>query len=63
MESWRGGKRRLVAAAPPIISVQCIYRGENGVFGAVGRVQAGGGDMGHGGRGDCCSMRYLVKLY
>ena len=30
--------------------------GENGVFGAMGRVQAGGGDMGQGGRGDCCSI-------
>ena len=29
---------------------------ENGVFGAVGRVQAGGGDMGQGGRCDCCSI-------
>ena len=29
---------------------------ENGVIGAVGRVQAGGGDMGQGGRCDCCSI-------
>ena len=26
------------------------------MFGAVGRVQAGGGDMDQGGRGDCCSI-------
>ena len=29
---------------------------ENGVFAAMGRIQAGGGDMGQGGRGDCCSI-------
>ena len=26
------------------------------MFGAVGRVQVGGGNMGQGGRGDCCSI-------
>ena len=32
------------------------FLGENGVIGAMGRVQAGGGDMDQGRRGDCCSI-------
>ena len=36
---------------------------ENGVFGAMGRVQAGGGDMGQGGRVTAAALRYLLSLY
>ena len=37
-----------------VLYLDCL--GENGVFAAMGRVQAGGGDMGQGGRGDCCNI-------
>ena len=52
---------RLVAAALSPDYFSAIYYtstvlGENGVIGAMGRVQAGGGDMGQGGRGDCCGI-------
>ena len=43
-----------VAAAPSLHCYTSTISGENGVFGAVGRVQAGGGYLGQG--GDCCSI-------
>ena len=43
------GRGRLVAAAPSLHCYTSTISGENGVFGAVGRVQAGGGYLGQGG--------------
>ncbi len=46
---WRGGRGRLVAAALSLHCYTTTISGENGVFGAVGRVQARAGYLGQGG--------------